>query len=88
MQTVGLTYQDAMHREMFKKDLREAVRQSALFVHGLLISVLLVFKIQYIPEDDFFVMAEELGMFTAGKDSKTVFFKDHMQRVFQYYGEP
>jgi hypothetical protein len=26
-------------------------------------------------------------MFTAGKDSKTVFFKEHLERIFQYYEE-
>lgn len=85
MQTVGLTYQDAMDRQAFKRDLRQATRQSALYEKGLLISALLVFKIQYIAEDDFFLMAQELGMFTSGKDSKTVFFNDHLKRIFQYY---
>jgi hypothetical protein len=87
MQAVGLTYQDAVHRQIFKEDLRAAVRQSEPYSHNLLISVLLVFKIQYIPEDDFFAMAQELGMFTSGKDSKTVFFKEHLDRIFQYYEE-
>ena len=85
MQVVGLTYQDAMHRQLFKKELRKAVRESELFAHGLLISALLLFRIQYIPEDDFFAMAEELGLFTSGKDSKTVFFKDHLERIYSYY---
>jgi len=85
MQAVGLTYQDAMHRQLFKKDLRTVNRQSELYAHGLLISALLVFRIQHIPEDDFFLMAQELGMFAPGKDSKTVFFKDHMERIFQYF---
>jgi hypothetical protein len=85
MHAVGLKYQDAMHRKMFKQDLRAATRQSELYAKGLLISALLVFKIQPIPEDDFFVMAQELGMFTAGKDSKTVFFHHHLERIFQYY---
>jgi hypothetical protein len=84
IQAVGLSYQDAGHREIFKKDLRSAVRQSALYPHNLLISALLVFKIQHIPEDDFFAMAQELGLFTPGQDSKTVFFKEHLERVFQY----
>jgi len=85
MQAVGLSYPDAMHRQAFKRDLRAATRQSALFAHNLLISALLVFKIQPIAEDDFFLMAQELGMFTPGKDSKTTFFKDHLERIFQFY---
>jgi hypothetical protein len=87
MQTLGLTYREAVHRQVFKEDLRVAVRQSELYSHRLLISALLVFKIQHIPEDDFFNMAQELGLFTAGKDSKTVFFKEHLGRIFQYYEE-
>jgi hypothetical protein len=87
MQTIGLSYRDAMHRQVFKEDLRAAVRRSELYPHKLLLSALLVFKIQHIPEDDFYVMAQELGLFTSGKDSKTVFFKDHLERVFQYYEE-
>lgn len=87
MQAVGLTYQDAVHRQIFKEDLRTAVRQSELYPHNLLLSGLLVFKIQHIPEDDFFAMAQELGLFTPGKDSKTVFFKEHLERIFQYYEE-
>jgi hypothetical protein len=87
MQAVGLSYKDVVHRKLFKKDLRTAVRQSASYPHNLLISALLVFKIQDIPEDDFFAMAEELGMFTSGKDSKTVFYKEHLERIFQYYEE-
>lgn len=87
MQAVGLSYQDAVHREIFKKDLRTAVRQSELYPHNLLLSVLLVFKIQHIPEDDFFAMAQELGIFTSGEDSKTIFFKEHLERIFQYYEE-
>lgn len=85
MQTVGLTYQNAMHRQLFKKDLRAATQESELYSLNLLISALLVFKIQHIPEDDFFLMAEELGMFTPGKDSKTVFFKNHLERIFLYF---
>jgi hypothetical protein len=87
MQTMGLTYPDAVHRQIFKKDLREAVRQSELYAQGVLISALLVFKIQPIAEDDFFLMAQELGLFTPGKDSKTVFFKNQLERIFQYYEE-
>jgi hypothetical protein len=87
MQAVGLTYRDAMHRQMFRKDLRAATQQSEIYAHGLLISALLVFKIQHIAEDDFFLMAQELGMFAPGKDSKTVFFKDHLERIFKYYEE-
>lgn len=87
MQAVGMAYQDAMQRQAFKKDLRSAVQQSELYAHSLLISALLVFRIQHIPEDDFFAMAQELGLFTAGKDSKTVFFKEHLDRIFQYYEE-
>ena len=85
MQTMGLTYQDAMHREIFKKDLREATRKSELFERRVLISALLVYKIQFIPDDDVFLMAQEIGFFTPGKDSKTVFFKDQLDRIFQYY---
>ena len=85
MQAVGLSYQDAVHRQIFKEDLRTAVRQSELFPHKLLISALLVFRIQMIPEDDFFSMAQELGMFLPGKDSKTVFFNEQLARIFQYY---
>jgi hypothetical protein len=85
MQTVGLAYQDAMHRQLFRKDLRTANQQSELYAHGLLISALLVFRIQHIPEDHFFLLAQELGMFTPGRDSKTVFFRDHLERIFQYY---
>jgi len=87
MQTVGLAYQDAVHRQIFREDLRTAVRQSEIYQHGLLISALLVFKIQHIPEDDFFTLAQELGMFTPGKDSKIVFFKEHLDRIFHYYEE-
>ena len=87
MQALGLTYADAMQREIFKKDLREATRRSELFAHGLLISALLVYKIQFIPDDDFFLMAQELGLFTPGKDSKTVFFKDQLDRIFEYYNK-
>jgi len=87
MQTVGLAYQDALHRQLFKKDLRTAVQQSELYAHGLLISALLVFKIQHIPEDDYFIMAQELGMFTAGKDSKISFFKEHIESIYRYYDE-
>jgi hypothetical protein len=84
MQSMGLTYQDAMQRQTFKKNLREATRNSALFEHGLLISALLVYKIQFIPDDDVFLMAQELGLFTPGKDSKTVFFKEQLDRIFRY----
>lgn len=85
MKMMGLAYQDAMHRQIFKKDLRAATQKSELYEHGLLISALLIYKIQYIPDDDFFLMAQELGMFTPGKDSKTVFFKDHLERIYNYY---
>lgn len=85
MQAVGLTYQDAGHRQRFKKDLKAAVSQSELYPHKLLLSVLLVLKIQHMAEDDFFDMAQELGLFTSGKDSKTVFFKEHLELVFRYY---
>jgi hypothetical protein len=87
MKSMGLAYQDAMHRRRFKKDLRVANRQSELHEHGLLISALLVYKTQYIPDDDFFLMAQEQGMFTPGKDSKTAFFKDHLERIFNFYEE-
>jgi hypothetical protein len=85
MEAVGLSYADAAERRMFTRDVREAVRQSELFARGLLISALLVFRTQHIAEDDFFLMAKELGMFTPGKDSKTVFFRDHLERIFQFY---
>jgi hypothetical protein len=85
MQAVGLTYQAAMHRQGFKRDLRAATRQSELFAHNLLISALLVFKIQVIAEDDFFLMAQELGLFTPGKDSKTKFFRNQLEGIFRYY---
>lgn len=85
MQAVGLSYRDAVHRQVFKENLRAAVRQSEPYPHQLLLSALLVFKIQHIPEDDFFIMAQELGLFTSGKDSKTVFFKEHLERLFHYY---
>ena len=87
MQSMGLSYQNAMHRQAFRQDLRQAVQQSELYTQGLLLSALLVFKIQHIPEDDFFLMAQELGMFTPGKDSKTVFFQDHLARIYQYFTE-
>lgn len=85
MKTVGLVYKEARHRAMFTAALREAVQNSELYAHGLLISALLVYKIQLIPDDDFFAMAQELGLFTPGKDSKTVFFKDQMERIFKFY---
>jgi len=87
MQAVGLAYRDAFHRRKFKEELRAAVRQSKLYPHKLLLSALAVFKIQHIPEDDFFAMAQELDLFTPGKDSKTVFFKEQMEGIFQYYEE-
>lgn len=85
MKTVGLFYKEARHRQMFTAALREAVQKSELYAHGLLISALLVYKIQFIPDDDFFAMANELGLFTPDKDSKTVFFKDQMERIFKFY---
>jgi len=85
VEAVGLNYPEAMHRRMFKQDLREATRQSELYARGLLISAVLVFRTQHIAEDDFFLMAKELGMFTPGRDSKTVFFRDHLERIFQFY---
>jgi len=85
VEAVGLNYPEAMHRRMFKQDLREATRQSELYARGLLISALLVFRTQYIAEDDFFLMAKELGMFTPCRDSKTVFFRDHLERIFHFY---
>lgn len=87
MQAVGLNYSDAVHRQVFKKDLRAAVQHSELYPHKLLLCALLVFKIQHIPEDDFFAMAQEVGLFTSGKDSKTLFFKEHLKCIFQYYEE-
>jgi hypothetical protein len=85
MQTVGLLYKESRHRQAFKADLREAVKKSDLFEHGLLLSALLVYKIQFIADDDFFDLAHELGLFTPEKDSKTVFFKDQMERIFKFY---
>jgi hypothetical protein len=85
MKTVGLDYKEALHRKTFTAALREAARKSELFEHGLLLSALLVYKIQFIPDDDFFDMAHELGLFTPNKDSKTVFFKDQMEGIFKFY---
>jgi hypothetical protein len=85
MKTVGLTYKESRHRQTFTAALREAVKKSELFEHGLLLSALLVYKIQYIPDEDFFDMARELGFFTPGKDPKTVFFKDQLERIFEFY---
>ena len=87
MQSVGLSYQNAMHRQTFRQELRQVVQQSEIYAQGLLLSALLVFKIQHIAEDDFFLMAQELGMFTPGKDSKTVFFKEHLERIYQYFAD-
>lgn len=85
MKTMGLLYKESRHRQAFAAALREAVQKSELYENGLLISALLVYKIQFIPDDDFFDMAGELGLFTPGKDSKTVFFKDQMERIFKFY---
>jgi hypothetical protein len=85
MQAMGLNYQDAIHRQRFTADLREATHRADAYKEGLLICVLLVFRIQHIPCDEFFLMAQEAGFFTPGKDSKTVLFKDHSERIFQYY---
>jgi hypothetical protein len=87
MDMVGLNYSDAVHRKIFRENLRTAVRQSEVYAHNLLLSALLVFKIQHIPEDDFFVLAQELGLFKSGKDSKTFFFNEHVKQIFQYYEE-
>ena len=85
MKTVGLLYKESRHRQAFTAALREAVKKSELFEHGLLLSALLVYKIQFIPDDDFFDMARELGLFTPEKNSKTVFFNDQMERIFKFY---
>lgn len=85
MRAMGMNYKDAEHRQAFKRDLRVTVQQSELYGQGVLISALLIFRIQNIPEDDFFQMAHELGLFTPGKDSKTVFFKEQLERIFTYY---
>lgn len=85
MKLMGLIYKEADHRDRFTADLRKAVELSELYEHNLIISCLLVFKIQFIAHDDFFIMAEERGLYTAGKDSKTVFFKEHMEAIFQYF---
>lgn len=82
MQSVGLRYQDAVHRKLFKEELRTVTRQSKLYAEKLLISAVLVLRIQHLPEDDFFVMAQEMGLFEPGKDSKTVFFKEHLDCIF------
>jgi hypothetical protein len=85
MQTVGLVYKKASHREMFTTALRKAVQKSELFEHGLLLSALLVYKIQFIPDDDFFLMAQELGLYTPNKDSKKGFFSSQVERIFKFY---
>jgi hypothetical protein len=85
MQAVGLTYQNAIHRERFTADLKEATRRATAYEQGLLICVLLLFRIQHLPCDDFFAMAEEEGFFTPGKHSKKLLFKDHSERIFQHY---
>jgi hypothetical protein len=85
MESMGLLYKDALHRQTFTKALREAVQKSELFEHGLLLSALLVYKIQFIPDDDFFNMAHELGLFTPNKNSKKAFFEDQVERIFAFY---
>jgi hypothetical protein len=85
MKAVGLNYQDAIHRQRFNADLTEATRNAAAYEQGLLICVLLVFRIQHLPCDHFFLMAQEAGFFTPGMNSKTVLFKDHSERIFQFY---
>ena len=85
MKSVGLMYKEARHRQTFTAALREAVQKSELFEHGLLISALLVYKIQFIADEDFFVMAQELGLFSPGKDPKSVFFQDQLDRIFKFY---
>lgn len=87
MQAVGLRYQDAGHRQIFKKELRAVTQESDFYAKGLLISAVLVFRIQHLPEDDFFVMAQEMGIFRPGKDSKTVFFKEHLSRIYNQESE-
>ena len=85
MKDVGLSYRDAAHRKIFTRDLRTAVRESELYSHDLILSALLVYQTQRFPEDDFFAMAQEMGLFSPGKDSKTIFFEEHLERVFRYY---
>lgn len=85
MKAVGLVYKDAGHRQTFTAALRKAVQKSELFEHGLLLSALLIYKIQFIPDDDCFNMAQELGLFTPNKDSKKAFFEDQMERIFKFY---
>jgi hypothetical protein len=87
MQAMGLTYSDGLHRRMFNEDVREATRRSELFSHGLLLSALLVFKLQQMADDDFFLMAKELGMYKPGGHSKTGFFKGQVDRIFAFYGQ-
>ncbi len=88
VEAVGLTYHESAHRQVFKQALRAATQQSELYARGLLLSALLVFRTQHIAEDDFFLMAKELGMFKPGKDSKNVFFRDQVERIFKYYESP
>ena len=85
MKSVGLMYKEARHRQTFTAALREAVQKSELFEHGLLISALLVYKIQFIADEDFFVMAQELGLFSPDKDPKSAFFQDQLDRIFKFY---
>ena len=85
MKTVGLLYKEARHRQLFTAALREAVQKSELYEQGLLISALLVYKIQFIPDEDFFTMAHELGLYTPDRDPKTAFFQDQMERIFKFY---
>jgi hypothetical protein len=85
MKTVGLVYKDAAQRKTFTAALRKAAQKSELFEHGLLLSALLVYKIQFIPDDDFFDMAHELGLFTPQKDSKKIFFEDQIKGIFEFY---
>jgi hypothetical protein len=85
MEAVGLVYKDAGQRQTFTAAIRKAAQKSELFEHGLLLSALLVYKIQFIPDDDFFDMAHELGLFTPGKDPKKAFFKEQMDGIFKFY---
>ena len=85
MKSLGMVYKDAGQRRTFTAALRKATQESELFKHGLLISALLVYKIQFIPDDDFFLMAHELGLFTPNQDSKKAFFEDQVERIFKFY---
>lgn len=83
-----VTYKDVIHRQRFFSDLREATKQSELYKQGLLSGALLVFKIQHLPTDEFFLMAKEYwGCSRLEKIQKPRSFKEHVGRIFEYYDE-